>query len=372
MLFKKDGGSITKEAVLKALSHVDDPDLKKDLVTLKMIEDLKIKGKEVSFSVILTTPACPMKEHIHNACVNAIKLMVDKEAVVKINMTSRVTTQSQNQQLPKVKNFIAISSGKGGVGKSTVATNLAVSLALQGAKVGLIDADIYGPSIPIMMGCEEAGAQVAKVDGKDVLSPFLRHGVKVMSIGSIMPADKAVVWRGPMASKALRQLIFDTYWEEIDYLLVDMPPGTGDIHLSLVQALPVTGAVVVTTPQQVAMADARKGAEMFRMPQINVPLLGVIENMAYFTPEDAPDKKYYIFGEGGGKTLAEKLSSPLLGQIPIVESIARNSDSGKPISLQQDHPVAKAYFGLAQTLAQQIALRNAGMKPTEVVKITTG
>lgn len=370
MIFGKNKKGITKEKVLAALKHVDDPDLKKDLVTLGMIKDIEIDEPKVSFTVVLTTPACPMKEAIRNACINAIKLMVDKEAEVHVNMTAQVT-QDKNQTLPGVKNVIAISSGKGGVGKSTLAANLAVALSQTGAKVGLVDADIYGPSMPIMFGFEDARPMLEKIGDKDMLIPFERHGIKLMSIGTLVRADQAIVWRGPMASKALRQLIFDTNWGEIDYLLVDLPPGTGDIHLTLVQVLPVTGAVVITTPQKVAMADARKGADMFLSPQIRVPLLGVIENMSYFVPDDAPDKKYYLFGKGGGQTLADNLNVPLLGQIPMRESVVQQSDQGTPIVLQQEPVLQQSFTDLAQVLAQQIAIRNATQAPTSQVKITS-
>ena len=362
---------ITREKVLAALSHVDDPDLKKDLVTLGMIEDLRIKGKKVSFSVVLTTPACPMKDAIRHACLNAIKLMVDKEAEVDIHMTARVTRALNNQVLPDIKNIVAISSGKGGVGKSTVAANLAVAWAQQGAKVGLLDADIYGPSIPILFGFEKEGPRMEKIQGRDLLIPFERHGVKLMSIGTLVRPEQAVVWRGPMASKALQQLIFETHWGELDYLLIDLPPGTGDIHLTLVQALPVTGALVITTPQRMAVSDARKGAEMFRTPQINVPILGVVENMAYFVPDDAPEKKYYLFGEEGGKNLSASLDTPLLGQIPLRQAIAENADAGKPVAIYQDGVLASSYFTLSESLAQQIAIRNANQGPTQKVEITT-
>lgn len=370
MLFKGKSGKITREKVLAALSHVDDPDLKKDLVTLNMIQDLVIEGKSIQFSVVLTTPACPMKEAIHNACLNAIKLMVDAEAEVQIKMTAQVQA-APNQSLPNVKNVIAISSGKGGVGKSTVAANLAVALAETGASVGLIDADIYGPSQPLMFGfAGERPMLEQKENGKDMLIPFERHGVKLMSLGVLVREDQAIVWRGPMASKALKQLIFDTDWGEIDYLLVDLPPGTGDIHLTLVQALPVTGAVVITTPQKVAVADARKGAEMFRTPQIKVPLLGVVENMAHFVPDDAPDKQYAIFGEGGGQALADALQIPLLSQLPIREGMADQGDRGTPAAAMQDHILYGAFMELAQTLAQSIAIRNAAAPPTNPVQMT--
>lgn len=369
MLFSKKGKEITKEKVLAALSHVDDPDLKKDLVTLNMIKDVAIEGKKVSFTVVLTTPACPMKEAIQSACINAIKLMVDAEAEVQVNMTAQVLQDLNNQVLPNVKNVIAISSGKGGVGKSTVAANLAVSLQQLGASVGLIDADIYGPSMPLMFGFQGERPVLEKHGERDLLVPFERHGIKLMSIGVLVRPEQAVVWRGPMASKALRQLIFDTNWGEIDYLLVDLPPGTGDIHLTLVQALPVTGALVVTTPQQVAVADARKGAEMFRSPQINVPVLGVVENMAYFVPEDAPEKKYYVMGQGGGEALAKSLEVDLIGQIPMREPVARSGDDGIPVALK-DSLLHDSFVQVSEKLAQKIAIRNAQQAPTNKVEIT--
>jgi len=368
MLFKKDKG-ITEKKVLEALGHVDDPDLKKDLVTLGMIEDLKIDGKKVSFTVVLTTPACPMKDAIQNACINAVKLMVDQEAEVHVNMTAKVVQDINNQVLPKVKNVIAVSSGKGGVGKSTVAANMAISLAQSGAKVALVDADIYGPSMPIMFGFDGERPTLEKVGGRDLLVPFERHGVKLMSIGVLVKPEQAIVWRGPMASKALRQLIFDTHWGEIDYMIVDLPPGTGDIHLTLVQALPVTGAVVVTTPQKVAVADARKGADMFQLPQIQVPILGVIENMAYFVPDEQPDKKYYVFGKDGGEQLAESISAPLLGQIPMREQMAERADQGKPIALGEDELLKAAFKDLSQRLAQELAIRLSSQAPTQRVNV---
>ncbi len=373
MLFKKNrsSNSITKEKVLTALGHVDDPDLKKDLVTLGMIRDLSIQGKKVSFTVMLTTPACPMKEAIKNACINAIKLMVDQEADIDIKMDAEVTRDLNNRVLTSVKNIIAISSGKGGVGKSTVAANLAVAIAQTGAKVALVDADIYGPSIPILFGLDNQKPKLKKVEGRDLLIPFEKHGVKLMSIGWLVPSDQAVVWRGPMASKALKQIIFDTHWEEIDYMLVDLPPGTGDIHLTLVQAIPVTGALVVTTPQRLALADSRKGAEMFRNSQINVPILGIIENMAYFSPEDAPEKQYYLFGKGGGQLLADSLEAPLIGQIPLGEQLTDQSDMGELVALRQ-HLIGHTFSELAKITAQQIAIRNAQAPPTAPVQMIQG
>ena len=266
--------ALSKDNIIDALRTVDDPDLKKDLVTLNMIRNVIVKEKEISFTVVLTTPACPLKEKIRKDCEDAVRKIASPDFAIKIEMTSEVTSLNQNQELKGVKNVIAVASGKGGVGKSTVAANLAVALAMSGAKVGLVDADIYGPSIPLFFGLQGERPHVINIAGKDLLVPFIKYGVKLNSIGFLVEPGQAVVWRGPMASKALQQLIFDTNWEELDYLIIDMPPGTGDIHLTLVQRLPVTGVLIVTTPQEVALADARKGAEMFRMPQVNVPILG--------------------------------------------------------------------------------------------------
>ncbi|WP_347158195.1 Mrp/NBP35 family ATP-binding protein [Pontibacter chitinilyticus] len=364
--------SITKEAVLKALSYVEEPDLGKDLVTLNMVEDVQVNGKAVSFTVILTTPACPLKDLIRNACVNAIHMMVDKEADVTVNMTSRVTSGrgDTSEVLRGVRNIIAVASGKGGVGKSTVTTNLAIALAQSGARVGLIDADISGPSIPTMFGTEQERPHMVQGDhGKNFIMPVEKYGVKMMSIGFLTPADGAVVWRGPMASSALRQFISDVDWGGLDYLLLDLPPGTSDIHLTMVQALPVTGAVIVTTPQKVALADAVRGLQMFRQPQVNVPVLGIVENMAYFTPAELPENKYYIFGEGGGKSLADKYNVPLLGQVPLVQSIRESGDAGTPIVLQNDSPASGVFRELAQAVAQQVSLRNATLAQTKPVEI---
>ncbi|WP_439881759.1 Mrp/NBP35 family ATP-binding protein [Pontibacter sp. MBLB2868] len=364
--------AITKEDILKALSYVEEPDLGKDLVTLNMIEDVQVEGKNVSFTVILTTPACPLKDLIRNACITAIHTMVDKEADVTVNMTSRVTSGrgDTSEVLKGVKNIIAVASGKGGVGKSTVTTNLAIGLAQSGARVGLIDADISGPSIPTMFGVEQEKPRMIQGDhGKNYIVPVEKYGIKMMSIGFLTPADGAVVWRGPMASSALRQFISDVEWGELDYLLLDLPPGTSDIHLTMVQALPVTGAVIVTTPQKVAMADAVRGLQMFRQPQINVPVLGVVENMAYFTPAELPENKYYIFGEGGGKELADKYDVPLLGQVPIVQSIRESGDSGTPVIMQNDSPAAGVFKELAQSVAQQVSVRNATIAKTKPVEI---
>jgi ATP-binding protein involved in chromosome partitioning len=354
--------------ILKALSTVDDPDLKRDLVSLNMIKDVKVETSRVSFTVVLTTPACPLKEKIKKDCEEAVRKVVGDSVTIAISMTSSVTSLRDNAPLlPGVKNIIAIGSGKGGVGKSTVTSNLAVALAQAGARVGLIDADIFGPSIPTMFNCEHEQPHVKQVNGKNIIIPIEQYGVKLLSIGFLTPPDSAVVWRGPMASSALKQFIGEADWGELDYLFIDLPPGTSDIHLTLVQTVPVTGAVIVTTPQKVALADASKGLQMFKQPQINVPVLGVVENMAYFTPEELPDNKYYIFGKDGGKNLSEKYNVPFLGQIPLVQGIRESGDSGLPAVLKEG-PTANAFHELAQTLARQIAIRNAS-QPTVAVTV---
>jgi ATP-binding protein involved in chromosome partitioning len=359
---------ISKDAVLKALATVHDPDLKKDLVSLGMIQDLSVAGRDVKFTVVLTTPACPLKEKIRQDCEDALRNALG-DVKLSIIMSSSVTSvRNQTPLLPGVKNIIAVASGKGGVGKSTVTTNLAVALAQAGAAVGLIDADIFGPSIPVMFNCEREQPEVKVINGKNYILPLEHYGVKLMSIGFLAPPDSAVIWRGPMASSALKQFISDTIWGELDYLLIDLPPGTSDIHLTLVQTVPVTGAVIVTTPQKVALADATKGVAMFRQPQINVPVLGIVENMAYFTPEELPGNKYFIFGKDGGKNLAEKFGVPLLGQIPLVQNIRESGDSGLPAVLKEGIS-AEAFKQLAESLARQIAIRNATFASTKPVEM---
>ncbi|MBS1503270.1 MAG: Mrp/NBP35 family ATP-binding protein [Bacteroidetes bacterium] len=358
--------TITREQVLHALGHVEEPDLKKDLVTLNMIQDIKIDGDKLSFSVVLTTPACPLKAMIENACRNAIAHFISKDVEVTINMTSRVTTQ-KSAGLPGVKNIIAVASGKGGVGKSTVAVNLALSLSQAGAKVGLIDADIYGPSLPIMFGLEGARPKGTEVDGKTRIEPIEKYGIKVLSIGFFTDPNQPVPWRGPMVSTAVKQLFNDAEWGELDYLVVDLPPGTGDIHITVAQGFPITGAVIVTTPQNVALADAKKGIGMFMMNAINIPLLGIVENMSYFTPAELPDHKYYIFGKDGGKKLAAQLDVPFLGEIPLVRSISESGDAGKPVVLDSENPMSDAFTQMAQRVAQQVAICNAAVNNKTLV-----
>jgi ATP-binding protein involved in chromosome partitioning len=362
---------ISEEQVMKALSQVIDPDLGKDIVTLKMVKDVKTTEKTVSFTVVLTTPACPLKELIRNACINAIHHLIDKDVEVSVRMSSRVTSNRKDnkQLLSQVRNIIAVASGKGGVGKSTVAANLALSLAKEGASVGLMDADIYGPSVPIMFGVRGERPMMTKVNGKGMIVPLERYGIKLMSIGLLVDERQAIVWRGPMASSALKQFVTEVQWGELDYLVIDLPPGTGDIHLTLVQTIPVTGVVVVTTPQQVALADAKKGIAMFSTGAIKVPVLGLVENMAYFTPADNAEKRYYIFGKDGGKKLAEEFEIPLLGQIPLVEGICEGGDLGIPVMMGDDEITMAAFSEFAQNAARQIAIRNANMAPTQVVEM---
>lgn len=352
---------ITHEQVIEALKNVIDPDFDKDIVTLGMVKDVAIDGKKVNFTVELTTPACPMKDMIHKACVNAIIYYVDKEAEVNVNMTARVTSKRDTKPtsvLAGVKNVIAVASGKGGVGKSTVAANLAVALAMQGAKVGLLDADIYGPSVPMMFDVQDEKPLLQDIDGKTYMKPIEQYGVKMLSIGFFVTNAQAVVWRGPMASKAFQQLINDALWGELDYMIIDLPPGTGDIQLSLVSTASLTGALVVSTPQNVALADVRKAVTMFGHKDIHVPVLGVVENMAYFTPAELPNNKYYLFGKDGAKNLADELKVPFLGQIPIVQSICEAGDAGRPAVLQENTPQAKAFLELAKNVAQQVAIAN--------------
>ena len=350
---------ITPEQIFNALRYVEDPDLKKDLITLNMIEDLKIDGNKVSFTVVLTTPACPMKDMLENACRNAVLHFVSKDAELSINMSSRVTSPKE-PGLTGIKNIIVVASGKGGVGKSTVAVNLALGLAKKGAKVGLIDADIYGPSIPIMFGVEgERPKATQNAEGKTRIEPIEKYGIKLLSIGFFTDPNQPVPWRGPMVSTAVKQLFNDADWGELDYMIVDLPPGTGDIHITITQGFPITGAVIVTTPQNVALADARKGLGMFLMESVNVPLLGVVENMSYFTPAELPDNKYYIFGRNGGQALAQQYGIPFLGEIPLVKSISDAGDDGKPVILDETDLMGEAFMQIAERVAQQVAIRNA-------------
>lgn len=353
---------VTKEQILNALSYVEEPDLKKDLVTLNMIQNIGIEGEKISFDVILTTPACPLKDHIEHACRNAIAHFIDKNLEVQINMTSNVIGK-QGAQVSGIKNIILVSSGKGGVGKSTVAANLALALQAKGAKTGLLDADIYGPSLPIMFGLEGAKpGSVEMPDGQVKIEPLEKFGLKLLSIGFFTDPNQPIPWRGPMTTSAIKQLFNDAHWGELDYLVVDMPPGTGDIHITVSQTFPIAGAVIVTTPQQVALADAVKGIGMFLMDSINIPLLGVVENMAYFTPAELPDNKYYIFGKDGGKRLAEEYKVPFLGEIPLLKGISDAGDNGFPIAIDNKDPVTKSFLTIAEKVAQQLSIIHSQLK----------
>jgi ATP-binding protein involved in chromosome partitioning len=350
--------------ILNALRNVQEPDLKKDLVTLNMVRDINRDGNKVSFTIVLTTPACPMKELIKRDCINALKQHISEELEVEVNFTSNTSSMrvDLNAVLPGVKNIITVVSGKGGVGKSTVAANLALALAQQGATVGLMDADIYGPSVPIMFGVRGQRPLMMDVEGKDKIVPLDQYGIKLISIGLLVDEKSAVVWRGPMASSAIRQFVTDVHWGELDYLIIDMPPGTGDIHLTLVQTIPVTGAVVVTTPQDVALADAKKAIAMFGQAQINVPIIGLVENMAWFTPAELPENKYYIFGKDGGKNLADQLDLNFLGQVPIVQSIREGGDKGVPVMVGDDQISKDAFLSFASNTIRAIAIANAKEK----------
>ena len=349
------------EEILKALGNVQEPDLKKDLVTLNMVRDIVIGENSVGFTVVLTTPACPMKELIRRDCERAIHEHVDEGLEVIVNFTANTSSirVDLTSVLPGVKNIIAVVSGKGGVGKSTVAANLALALSQQGAKVGLMDADIYGPSVPIMFGVRGQRPLMENIEGKDKIVPLEQHGIKLISIGLLVDEKSAVVWRGPMASSAIRQFVTDVHWGELDYLVIDMPPGTGDIHLTLVQTIPVTGAVVVTTPQDVALSDAKKAIAMFSQAQTKVPIIGLVENMAWFTPAELPESKYYIFGKDGGKNLADQLDMNFLGQIPLVQSIREGGDKGAPAMLGGDVQTQEAFSAFAAETIRAIAVANA-------------
>jgi ATP-binding protein involved in chromosome partitioning len=362
---------MTESDILKALSNVQEPDLGKDLVSLNMIQDLSIDGNKVAFTIVLTTPACPMKDLMKNASENAIKLLVNKEAQVTVNFTSKTTTARKDDQavLAKVKNIIAVVSGKGGVGKSTVSANLALALAAGGAKVGLMDADIYGPSVPIMFGVRGQRPLMKDDNGKGIILPLEKYGIKLMSIGLLVDEKDAVVWRGPMASSAIRQFITDVDWGELDYLVIDMPPGTGDIHLTIMQTVPVTGVVIVSTPQNVALADAKKAIAMFGQAKINLPIIGLVENMAYFTPAELPENKYYLFGKEGGKKLADEYDLPFLGQVPLIQSIREGGDEGVPAMVGTDAITKDAFTKVVSLAVRQIAVRNADMPKSQTIVV---
>ncbi len=357
--------------ILDALATVRYPGTGKNLVEAEMVADnLRIDGMSVSFSLIFEKTTDPFMKSMVKAAETAIHTYVSPDVQVTVATESKQAARPEvGKLLPQVKNIIGISSGKGGVGKSTVSANLAVALAKLGYKVGLLDADIFGPSMPKMFQVEDARPYAERIDGRDLIIPVEKYGVKLLSIGFFVDPDQATLWRGGMASNALKQLIGDASWGELDYFLIDLPPGTSDIHLTVVQTLAMTGAIVVSTPQAVALADARKGINMFTNDKVNVPILGLVENMAWFTPAELPENKYYIFGKEGAKKLAEEMNVPLLGQIPIVQSICEGGDNGTPVVLDGDSVTGRAFLSLAASVVRQVDRRNVEMAPTQIVEM---
>ena len=369
--------SFTKQDIYKALETITAPGEGKSLIENNNVTNVVIFGNEVNVDVTISNPTLQAKKKIETEITKAIKTNVDDNIDVKINLKVEKAAPKQDPNLikgkpiPNIKNIIAIASGKGGVGKSTITANTAISLAKMGFSVGVLDADVYGPSQHIMFDVEKEKPLSVNVDGRSKMKPIENYGVKLLSLGFFTNPDQAVIWRGPMASKALKQLIFDADWGELDFLLIDLPPGTGDVHLSIVQALPINGAVVVSTPQNIALADAKKGVAMFQQDSIKVPVLGIIENMAYFTPEELPDNKYYIFGKDGAKNLAEDIKTKFLGEIPLVQSIREAGDVGHPVALQNGTVLEKSFNEITKEMVSQLLKRNENLPPTEVVRITT-
>ncbi|MBW3518946.1 Mrp/NBP35 family ATP-binding protein [Flavobacterium sp. NKUCC04_CG] len=364
---------LDRKEILKALETISVAGEGKNMVESGVVQNVMTFGDEVVVDLVLTTPALHIKKRAEVDVMKAIHDQIDEKINVKVNIKveNAEKPEIKGKAIPGISNIVAISSGKGGVGKSTVTANIAVTLTNMGFKVGVLDADIYGPSMPIMFDVENARPISVEVNGKSKMKPITSYGVEILSIGFFTRPDQAVIWRGPMASKALNQMIFDADWGELDFLLLDLPPGTGDIHLSILQSLPVTGAVVVSTPQAVALADAKKGVSMFMSDSINVPVLGIIENMAYFTPEELPNNKYYIFGEGGARNLAQDLEVPFLGEVPLVQSIREAGDYGRPAALQEGTVVANAFDAIVKNVVQEVVKRNDSLPATEAVKITT-
>ncbi|WP_339726452.1 Mrp/NBP35 family ATP-binding protein [Maribacter stanieri] len=368
---------IDKKDILKALEYITVPGEGQNMVESGAVTNIQIFGDEVEVDITISNPSLQARKKTEVEILKIIHKEVYEKAKIKINVkvdapaAKPKTNEIKGKPIPGITNIIAVASGKGGVGKSTVTANLAVTLAKMGFKVGLLDADIYGPSMPIMFDVANDKPLAVNIDGKSKMKPVESYGVKLLSIGFFTQRDQAVIWRGPMASKALNQMIFDAHWGDLDFMLIDLPPGTGDIHLSIMQSLPITGAVVVSTPQEVALADARKGVAMFQQDSINVPVLGIVENMAYFTPAELPENKYYIFGKEGAKHLAEDLQVPFLGEMPLVQSIREAGDVGRPAALQEGTPVEKAFEELTKKVVSEVVARNKTMPPTEAIKITT-
>ena len=370
--------SFTKQDIYNALDAITEPGEGKSLVENKNISNLVLFGNEVIVDVTISNPTLQAKKKVESEIKKAILSKVDEKIDVKVNVKTSAapkkeekSTLIKGKKIPSIQNIIAIASGKGGVGKSTITANMAVSLSKMGFKVGILDADIYGPSMHLMFDVEKEKPISVKIEGRSKMKPIENYGVKLLSLGFFTNPNQAVIWRGPMASKALNQLIFDADWGELDFLLIDLPPGTGDVHLSIVQALPINGAVIVSTPQTIALADAKKGVAMFQQESIQVPVLGIIENMAYFTPEELPDNKYYIFGKDGAKHLAEDINTKFLGEIPLVQSIREAGDVGHPVALQENTSLENAFATLTKEMVSELLKRNANLPPTEVVRITT-
>lgn len=364
---------LDRKEILKALETITIAGEGKNMVESGAVQNVLTFGDEVVVELVLTTPAMHIKKRAEVDIIKTIHELVYEKAKVKVNIKVEAPEKPEikGKGIPGISNIIAVASGKGGVGKSTMTANLAVALAKMGFKVGVLDADVYGPSMPIMFDVERARPLSVEVEGKSKMQPIENYGVKLLSIGFFTQPNQAVIWRGPMAGKALSQMIFDANWGELDFMLIDLPPGTGDIHLSIMQNLPLTGAVVVSTPQNIALADAKKGVAMFQQESINVPVLGIIENMAYFTPAELPNNKYYIFGKEGARNLADDLGVPFLGEVPIVQSIREAGDFGHPAALQSDTVLSKAFEELARSVAEQVVKRNENLPPSEAVKITT-
>lgn len=365
---------LDRKEILKSLETISVAGEGKNMVESGAIQNVMTFGDEVVVDLVLQNPALHIKKRAEVDVMKAIHEHVNQKAKVKVNIkveSADKKPEIKGKSIPGISNIIAVASGKGGVGKSTVTANLAVTLSKMGFKVGILDADIYGPSIPMMFDVETEKPLSVTVDGKSKMKPIENYGVKVLSIGFFTKPNQAVVWRGPMAAKALNQMIFDAAWGELDFLLIDLPPGTGDIHLSIMQSLPITGSVVVSTPQNVALADAKKGVAMFRQESINVPVLGIVENMAYFTPEELPENKYYIFGKQGAKNLAEDIETPFLGEIPLVQSLRESGDIGRPAALQTATPLETAFEDITRNMVQETVNRNKSLPPTEAIKITT-
>jgi ATP-binding protein involved in chromosome partitioning len=365
---------LDRKEILKSLETISVAGEGQNMVESGAVQNIMTFGDEVVVDLVLKTPALHIKKRAEVDIMKTIHENVAEKAKVKVNIKVQAADKKpevKGKSIPGISNIVAVASGKGGVGKSTVTANLAVTLSKMGFKVGILDADIYGPSIPTMFDVEAEKPLSVNIDGKSKMKPVENYGVKVLSIGFFTKPSQAVVWRGPMAAKALNQMIFDAAWGELDFLLIDLPPGTGDIHLSIMQSLPITGAVVVSTPQKVALTDARKAVAMFRQESINVPVLGIAENMAYFTPEELPENKYYIFGKEGAKNLAEDIQSPYLGEIPLVQSLRESGDIGRPAALQSDTPLEAAFKEITRNMVQETVNRNQSLPPTEAIKITT-